>query len=506
MRKIFVIGVACALFFVAVTTQNTSAATTGSSDNAQLRLQIESLIKQVQAIQAQLGALSQGAIPASPATPAQPGSKGTPATPAIPAIRACPLPLRYNLYLGLSDQETEGDVTYLQQFLAQDSDVYPEGKISGFFGPLTEQAVKRWQAKQGLVSGGSPDTTGYGVIGPKTRERLRTICGGVDPSPAPIPSPTPIPWSSPTPTPIPFPNPLPTEIPVVPQPVVMPATGAVHVVEPNGGEIRLAGYRTSIGWAAQGDVDDVSIGYRNCRTCETTWLYSHVPVTTVSPSGFWLEMSRDWDIPSSITPGVNYFMHVIGYKNNAEVSSDLSDAPFIISNTPNVTDFSPRSGPAGTMVSVTGSGFTAQNNTVKFGTWGGTLSVIATASSPDGRTLQFTVPAGISAGSYNFQIINANGQGNLPTFQVTATAATSTVSTPLTNTTTCAGAGLSADVYGGPNKQCCSGLVLQGGLCNVPQTDVAPVTTLNPQQMASVLESLRAILQAMTTGEQINHQ
>src|SRR3989339_2159552 len=68
----------------------------------------------------------------------------------------------YNLYLGLNDSETEGQVTQLQKFLAQDSIVYPEGHITGFYGPLTEQAVKRWQAKNGLVSSGSPDTTGYG--------------------------------------------------------------------------------------------------------------------------------------------------------------------------------------------------------------------------------------------------------------------------------------------------------------------------------------------------------
>ena len=82
----------------------------------------------------------------------------------------------YNLYLGLNDSETEGQVTQLQKFLAQDSIVYPEGHITGFYGPLTEQAVKRWQAKNGLVSSGSPDTTGYGVMGVQTREKIRAFC------------------------------------------------------------------------------------------------------------------------------------------------------------------------------------------------------------------------------------------------------------------------------------------------------------------------------------------
>jgi len=91
----------------------------------------------------------------------------------------------YNLYLGLNDSETEGQVTQLQKFLAQDSIVYPEGHITGFYGPLTEQAVKRWQAKNGLVSSGSPDTTGYGVMGVQTREKIRAFC----PTPLPIPIP-----------------------------------------------------------------------------------------------------------------------------------------------------------------------------------------------------------------------------------------------------------------------------------------------------------------------------
>lgn len=34
--------------------------------------------------------------------------------------------------------------------------------------------------------------------------------------------------------------------------------------------------------------------------------------------------------------------------------------------------------------------------------------------------------------------------------------------------TVCAGSGLRADIYGGPNQVCCAGLVLQGGICNQP--------------------------------------
>ena len=45
-------------------------------------------------------------------------------------------------------QGTSGDqVKVLQAILAADAEIYPEGKITGFFGPLTAQAVKRFQKK-----------------------------------------------------------------------------------------------------------------------------------------------------------------------------------------------------------------------------------------------------------------------------------------------------------------------------------------------------------------------
>jgi len=68
------------------------------------------------------------------------------------------------------------DVTSLQQFLAADSAVYPEGTASGYFGPLTEQAVQRWQAKYNVVTSGTPATTGYGAVGPMTRSAIARVC------------------------------------------------------------------------------------------------------------------------------------------------------------------------------------------------------------------------------------------------------------------------------------------------------------------------------------------
>ena len=64
------------------------------------------------------------------------------------------------------------DVRNLQTFLAQFPNVYPEGLITSYFGPLTEKAVQRWQTKHNIITSGTSETTGYGRIGPKTRARL----------------------------------------------------------------------------------------------------------------------------------------------------------------------------------------------------------------------------------------------------------------------------------------------------------------------------------------------
>lgn len=86
----------------------------------------------------------------------------------------CPLFTR-TLALGMSDSDTGGDITRLQVFLRSTGDyTYPE--ITGYFGVETERAVQRWQARNGIVSSGTPETTGYGAVGPKTQAAMAR-CG-----------------------------------------------------------------------------------------------------------------------------------------------------------------------------------------------------------------------------------------------------------------------------------------------------------------------------------------
>ncbi len=50
------------------------------------------------------------------------------------------------------------EVAHLQEVLAADSNVYPEGYITGYFGPMTEAALKRFQTKHNLMVTGITDT------------------------------------------------------------------------------------------------------------------------------------------------------------------------------------------------------------------------------------------------------------------------------------------------------------------------------------------------------------
>lgn len=93
----------------------------------------------------------------------------------LPGVRVCAAPQRT-----LGRDDTGDDVANLQIFLRRDSSIYPEGIVSGYYGPATERAVQRWQKAQGIVSSGSPSSTGYGLVGAKTRAALQQmwICGG----------------------------------------------------------------------------------------------------------------------------------------------------------------------------------------------------------------------------------------------------------------------------------------------------------------------------------------
>jgi len=145
-----------------------------------LQKQISELLGQV----SQLQTLLQGAgVPAAGA-PAQPGYPVTPA-PSQGQITTAPSTTSSASCLSLSRDLRPGsqgeDVTRLQTFLAKDPAIYPEGQVTGYYGGLTQAAVQRWQVKYGIVTSGTPESTGYGMVGPKTR-RSFAGCGEILPA------------------------------------------------------------------------------------------------------------------------------------------------------------------------------------------------------------------------------------------------------------------------------------------------------------------------------------
>ena len=128
-----------------------------------------------------------GAPPAPVTTPVI-----IPAVSVVPAVPGCPAELictpivgspstvaTLNLSKDLSRGSEGADVKKLQEFLAQDKAIYPEGIANGFFGPATERAVKRLQAKYGIPQ--------VGRVGPMTREKIREITTSVNAAPATAP-------------------------------------------------------------------------------------------------------------------------------------------------------------------------------------------------------------------------------------------------------------------------------------------------------------------------------
>lgn len=64
------------------------------------------------------------------------------------------------------------DVKKLQEILSADKDIYPEGDITGYFGPATKKAVGKFQEKHGIAN---PGDAGYGELGPKTRAKIQEL-------------------------------------------------------------------------------------------------------------------------------------------------------------------------------------------------------------------------------------------------------------------------------------------------------------------------------------------
>ena len=140
--------------------------------NAQTSAQLQAQVELIRARVAQLRALLQGSEAST--------------TPPDSSQASCALFTR-TLLFGSRGEDVRG----LQDFLISEK-VLAEGSATGYFGPLTRAAVERWQGAQGIISYGTAATTGYGVVGPKTRaaivarcNQLATVTSATAPAPPP---------------------------------------------------------------------------------------------------------------------------------------------------------------------------------------------------------------------------------------------------------------------------------------------------------------------------------
>jgi len=112
-----------------------------------LQEQIEELKAQIEALTIQIGSLRE----------ARKGVKET-----EKEIKGT-LKLIRRLRIGMTGE----DVELLQEILATDQDVYPEGLVTGYFGPLTRNAVKKFQKIAGIEQ--------VGLVGPKTLSKINQL-------------------------------------------------------------------------------------------------------------------------------------------------------------------------------------------------------------------------------------------------------------------------------------------------------------------------------------------
>ncbi|MCP6719838.1 MAG: peptidoglycan-binding protein [Patescibacteria group bacterium] len=86
-------------------------------------------------------------------------------------IEEKPSRITKTLQFGAEDEE----VRTLQEILRGFPDIYPEGITTGYFGELTRRAIQRLQTSFGIASSGDETTSGYGLVGSKTRIALNAL-------------------------------------------------------------------------------------------------------------------------------------------------------------------------------------------------------------------------------------------------------------------------------------------------------------------------------------------
>ena len=89
------------------------------------------------------------------------------------------LSLTHTILRGFRDNTTAGEVSLLQEYLSKDPTLYPEGLVTGYYGPLTQSAVRAFQIRHSL---GTARTLGLGEVGPLTRTKIHDLTCAIIPN------------------------------------------------------------------------------------------------------------------------------------------------------------------------------------------------------------------------------------------------------------------------------------------------------------------------------------
>lgn len=111
--------------------------------------------------------------PAASTTPISitpPPTTTTPITTPITPPAAPTFTFTTNLYYGIRSYA----VTALQNFLISQNDLGASYN-TGFYGSLTQAAVREFQCNENIICSGGPATTGWGNVGPRTRAALNSF-------------------------------------------------------------------------------------------------------------------------------------------------------------------------------------------------------------------------------------------------------------------------------------------------------------------------------------------
>ena len=305
------------------------------------------------------------------------------------------------------------DVRVLQVLLNNDSrtmvaDIGPGSKSleTTYFGTKTTVAVVKFQnLYRSEVLSPAGLTQGTGFVGLFTRTKVLALCDALF-TPAPLSASVPQTVATSSGTVTSPATPKSVSVPTVPSPVPSPAGEQLQLNRPDryvvspGDRVSIAGS----GFSATGNTLHVG-AFTISDVAQYTLGTLEVVLPVDAPKG-------KFDLLVSNTAGESNkrFLVVV----------EKGTVP------PAIGSFSPKSGANGTVVSVTGSGFTKENNEVYFGNKPATG-----VASSDGKTLTFTLsmgfdgmPLGQSGQSTTtapiwFYVVNANGISNNGVFTLT---------------------------------------------------------------------------------------